>query len=90
MKQPKVPEYSGEGGAETFIRTLVLFLKDFCHEAWRESLKQGRMTKEMLQQVYPIGSIYLSAKEESPQAMFGGVWERAETTLEMNMWKRTG
>lgn len=35
MKQPRVPEY-GNGSYGPFLHALVLFLKDFCMEAWRE------------------------------------------------------
>lgn len=31
-KQPRVPEYRGNDGA--YLKTLILFLKDFTMEAW--------------------------------------------------------
>ena len=34
FKQPRVPEYREADGAGRYIRSLVLFLKDFCMECW--------------------------------------------------------
>lgn len=42
FKQPRVPEYRGEEGINAYIRTLVLFLKDFCTDAWTESREQKK------------------------------------------------
>lgn len=42
FKQPRVPEYRGEEGINAYIRTLVLFLKDFCIDAWTESREQKK------------------------------------------------
>lgn len=43
FKQPRVPEYHDGEGIERYIRTLILFLKDFCQEAWTASrrVQQG-------------------------------------------------
>ena len=35
MKQPRVPEYHEGEGYGRYMRTLVLFLKDFTMEAWQ-------------------------------------------------------
>ena len=35
MKQPRVPEFREKDGTARYIKTLVLFLKDFCFEVWR-------------------------------------------------------
>ena len=40
FKQPRVPEYREAEGMEAYIRTLVLFLKDFCAETWTANRKQ--------------------------------------------------
>lgn len=40
FKQPRVPEY--RDGAEAYLRTLILFLKDFCREAWTADRTRGR------------------------------------------------
>lgn len=42
FKQPRVPEYRSSEGMEAYIRTLILFLKDFCTDAWTESREQKR------------------------------------------------
>ena len=34
FKQPRVPEYRESEGADRYIRSLVLFLKDFCMDVW--------------------------------------------------------
>lgn len=34
FKQPRVPEYRERDGADGYIRSLVLFLKDFCMDVW--------------------------------------------------------
>lgn len=34
FKQPRVPEYRESDGTGKYIRSLVLFLKDFCMDVW--------------------------------------------------------
>ena len=34
FKQPRVPEYRESEGTGKYIRSLVLFLKDFCMDVW--------------------------------------------------------
>lgn len=34
FKQPRVPEYRESDGTVRYIRSLVLFLKDFCMDVW--------------------------------------------------------
>lgn len=45
------------------IRELTNFLKPF-------------LEREYLDRVYPIGSLYFSATDVNPSALFGGTWER--------------
>lgn len=57
FKQPKVPEYrAGEGkhGLEAFLRTLTLFLKDFCMEAWAAYRRQESMLEQMARRLKEI------------------------------------
>ncbi|MBR5303179.1 MAG: hypothetical protein IKU38_10120 [Clostridia bacterium] len=51
FKQPRVPEYQNGESAEAYIRKLVLFLKDFCADAWIESKKQESAIRKMAQKM---------------------------------------
>ena len=42
FKQPRVPEYREREGADRYIRSLVLFLKDFCMDVWTENQERSR------------------------------------------------
>lgn len=37
--------------------------------------------KELLDLIYPVGSIYLSVNAASPETLFGGTWERIKDTF---------
>lgn len=54
FKQPRIPEYRSGEGAEAYLRTLILFLKDFCQEAWAAS-GQARRSIEGIR--YPVTSV---------------------------------
>lgn len=54
FKQPRVPEYQGGEGVERYIRTLVLFLKDFCQEAWTASRSAHKRIAGIS---YPVTSV---------------------------------
>lgn len=41
FKQPRVPEYREREGADKYIRSLVLFLKDFCMDVWTANLQRS-------------------------------------------------
>ena len=46
LKQPRVPEYRDNESVGKFLKALVLFLKDFCFEAWQENRNiQERLKK---------------------------------------------
>ena len=127
FKQPRVPEYRESEGTGKYIRSLVLFLTDFCMDVWTANNQRsgeidavkgglsgihypvtsvcgktgdvtltagdvgalaqggtaadssklgGRTWDEHLLEIYPIGSIYMSAGSASPASLFGGTWER--------------
>lgn len=40
-----------------------------------------KTVEEMLLKVYPVGSIYMSLTETSPETLFGGKWETIEGTF---------
>lgn len=54
FKQPRVPEYQQGESVETYIRTLILFLKDFCQEAWTENRVQRKAIGGIS---YPVTSV---------------------------------
>ena len=129
FKQPRVPEYRESEGTGKYIRSLVLFLKDFCMDVWTANNQRsgeidavkgglsgihypvtsvcgktgdvtltagdvgalaqggtaadssklgGRTWDEHLLEIYPIGSIYMSAGSASPASLFGGTWEQLQ------------
>lgn len=61
FKQPRVPEYQRGESVETYIRTLILFLKDFCLETWTQSRTHGKGIDETRRDIngisYPVTSV---------------------------------
>lgn len=47
FKQPRVPEYRESEGTGKYIRSLVLFLKDFCMDVWTANREQRREIDEI-------------------------------------------
>ncbi|MBE5798982.1 MAG: hypothetical protein E7321_03415 [Clostridiales bacterium] len=47
FKQPRVPEYRQSDGTEAYIKALILFLKDFCLEAWTASRMHDKTLNSM-------------------------------------------
>ena len=47
---------------------------------------------QLLEYIYPVGSVYISQSEVSPSTIFGGAWETKGTgtigEITVNMWKR--
>lgn len=54
FKQPKVPEYRSGERTEENLRRLILFLKDFCQEAWTASRNTDRGLAGIS---YPVTSV---------------------------------
>ena len=54
FKQPKVPEYRSGERTEEKLRRLILFLKDFCQEAWTASRNTDRGLAGIS---YPVTSV---------------------------------
>jgi len=72
IKQPRVPEYREGEGTEGYMRSLILFLKDFCQEVWMES---GQARKRIEGIRYPVtsvngktGEVSLAAKDVGARA----------------------
>ena len=42
FKQPRVPEYRESEGTGKYLRSLVLFLKDFCMDVWTANQERSR------------------------------------------------
>ena len=64
FKQPRVPEYREREGADRYIRSLVLFLKDFCTDVWTaNNQRSGEIDRlkgsipEMPEIRYPVTSV---------------------------------
>lgn len=47
MKQPRVPEYHEGEGLGRYMRTLILFLKDFAMDVWRTVDTLEKRVKEL-------------------------------------------
>ena len=55
FKQPRVPEYRERDGADGYIRSLVLFLKDFCMDVWTANRERRREIDEIRVRLSEIG-----------------------------------
>lgn len=42
--------------------------------AWERLLKEGELASALLDMVYPVGSIYMSVNNVSPESFLGGTW----------------
>ena len=56
FKQPRVPEYRERDGADGYIRSLVLFLKDFCNDVWTANRETSREIGEIRERLTELGS----------------------------------
>ncbi|MCI6268510.1 MAG: hypothetical protein MR637_07795 [Clostridiales bacterium] len=56
FKQPRVPEYREREGADRYIRSLVLFLKDFCMDVWTAN-NQRTGEIDAVRGSYPVTSV---------------------------------
>ena len=56
FKQPRVPEYREREGADRYIRSLVLFLKDFCMDVWTAN-NQRTGEIDAVREGYPVTSV---------------------------------
>lgn len=63
FKQPRVPEYQNGESAESYIRKLVLFLKDFCTDVWTESRMQERMIRQAAQKLDSMDTTAMKGEE---------------------------
>lgn len=56
FKQPRVPEYREREGADRYIRSLVLFLKDFCMDVWTANRETSREISEIRERLTELES----------------------------------
>lgn len=56
FKQPRVPEYREREGADRYIRSLVLFLKDFCMDVWTANRETSREISEIKERLTELES----------------------------------
>ena len=56
FKQPRVPEYREREGADRYIRSLVLFLKDFCMDVWTANREIHREISEINERLTELES----------------------------------
>ena len=54
FKQPRVPEYRESEGTGKYIRSLVLFLKDFCMDVWTANRDIHREISEIRERLTAI------------------------------------
>lgn len=54
FKQPRVPEYRESEGTGKYIRSLVLFLKDFCNDVWTANREIHREISEIRERLTAI------------------------------------
>ena len=61
MKQPRVPEYREADGVSRYIKTLILFLKDFSMAAWTANNQRKREIENVFSKMpaieYPVTSV---------------------------------
>ena len=58
FKQPKVPEYREGDGTDRYIRGLILFLKDFCMDAWTADRQRTREIGEIKARLSELEQAY--------------------------------
>ena len=82
---------AGDGSGTVSMRN-VKFETGTVPTDWTPALEDLE-TSVTLDQVYPVGSIYMSVNSVDPSTLFGGTWSRIEENnlgdTGVNMWKRT-
>jgi hypothetical protein len=54
FKQPRVPQMREGTRLAEYVREIVLFLKDFCLEAWTQSKRHGEEIEKIRQDIEQI------------------------------------
>lgn len=56
FRQPRVPELRASGGWQGNVRSLILFLKDFCMDAWSADRERERRLMEIEKRIAALES----------------------------------
>ena len=59
----------------------IISLKSSEGENQTITIPSGASTKDIINLIYPVGSIYLSTSAVSPGTLFGGTWQRLENRM---------
>lgn len=51
FKQPRVPELRDGGNVYIAVRNLVMFLKDFCQDAWTAYIQLKKQNEEIIKRL---------------------------------------
>lgn len=85
MKQPRVPEYREADGVKVYIKSLILFLKDFAMAVWAANNQRKKdidavktIIQEMPEIVYPVTSVNGKAGDVTLSAQEVGALGREE------------
>ena len=60
FKQPRVPEYRESEGTGKYLRSLVLFLKDFCMDVWTANQERCREINAIRARLSELGAQNMS------------------------------
>ena len=57
FKQPRVPEYRESDGVSRYLRSLILFLKDFCCDVWTANRQRAAEIETLRREVDSLRSM---------------------------------
>lgn len=60
------------------IANLYADVKTLCQQWFYTKSEVDTALEDLVDAIYPVGSIYMSVNSTSPQTLFGGTWERIQ------------
>lgn len=60
------------------IANLYADFKTLCQQWFYTKSEVDTALEDLVDAIYPVGSIYMSVNSTSPQTLFGGTWERIQ------------